>query len=64
MGEKITIIKIEILKQEKRTLLQIDIWFEKQKKGGRIFIETGEFFRFINNSPQRDTKKKDNEQKE
>jgi len=51
MGEKITIIKIEILKQEKRTLLQIDIWFEEQKKGGRIFIETGEFFRFINNSP-------------
>jgi len=53
MGEKITIIKIEILKQEKRTLLQIDIWFEKQKKGGRIFIETGEFFRLINNSPKR-----------
>lgn len=51
MGEKITIKGITIIDQpsEKLMLLQIDIWFDEQNKGGRIFIDSKEFFRMIGN---------------
>jgi hypothetical protein len=48
MGEKITIKAIEVITQEERTLLQIDIWYEIQKKGDRIFIDSKEFFDLLN----------------
>jgi len=41
MGEKITIKGIEVIYDG---LLQIDIWFEDQNKGGRIFVEPDKFF--------------------
>lgn len=49
MGERIFIKQIQIIEQKQmdRTLLQIDIWFEDQDKGGRIFLDTREFFKLL-----------------
>jgi hypothetical protein len=49
MGERITIKAIEVIDQpsEKRTLLQIDIWYEDQNKGARLFIDSREFFTML-----------------
>jgi hypothetical protein len=47
MGERITIRKIELIDQQSRMLLQIDIWFEDSEKGGRIFVDTKDFFKLI-----------------
>ena len=49
MGEKITIKNIEVIDQPdlNRTLLQIDIWYEDQERGDRIFIDSREFFTML-----------------
>ena len=47
MGESIKITAIEIIYQEGRTLMQIDLWYEDQKKGDRVFIDTNDFFKMI-----------------
>ncbi len=47
MGERITITAIETIVQTDRTLLQIDLWYENQNKGGRIFIDSQDFFKML-----------------
>ena len=47
MGEKITVTAIEMIYQEGITLMQIDLWFENQDKGGRVFIDTNDFFKML-----------------
>jgi hypothetical protein len=49
MGEKITIKAIEVIDQPSlnRTLLQLDIWYDDQNKGARIFIDSREFFTML-----------------
>jgi len=48
MGEKITITGIEIIYQENGvTLMQIDLWYEDQNKGSRVFINTNDFFKML-----------------
>lgn len=47
MGEQIKITAIEIIYQEGRTLMQIDLWYEYQNKGGRVFIDTNDFFKML-----------------
>jgi len=47
MGEQINIVAIEIIEQEVRTLIQIDLWFEDQEKGGRVFIDANDFFKML-----------------
>ena len=49
MGETIIIISIEVIIQERlnRTLLQIDFEYSESKVKGRIFIDSGEFFRLL-----------------
>ena len=49
MGEKITIKAIEIIDQPSlnRTLLQVDIWYDDQDKGARLFIDSREFFNML-----------------
>ena len=45
MGEKIIITEIEIIVQEKRTLLQIDFEYSESKKKERMFIDSRDFFK-------------------
>jgi hypothetical protein len=47
MGDQIKITAIEIIYQEGRTLMQIDLWYEDQNKGSRVFIDTNDFFKML-----------------
>ena len=49
MGENIIIKAIEVIDQPSlnRTLLQVDIWYEEQNKGARLFIDSREFFNML-----------------
>jgi len=47
MGESVKITAIKMIYQEGKTLMQIDIWYEDQNKGDRIFIDTNDFFKML-----------------
>lgn len=49
MGERIIIKAIAVIDQPSlnRTLLQIDIWYEDQDKGARLFVDSREFFTML-----------------
>lgn len=47
MGERIKITAIEIIYQEGRTLMQIDLLNEDLNKGSRVFIDINDFFKML-----------------
>ena len=53
MGERITVKAIEMIYQDGRTLMQIDLWFEDQEKGGRVFLNTNDFFKLLSGLEKR-----------
>lgn len=54
MGEEITLQDVQIIQGG---TLQIDIYFEEQKKGGRFFCDPNEFFRKLGMSMQKNADK-------
>ena len=53
MGESILITAIEVIIQERRTLLQIDFEYSESKTTGRIFIDSQDFFKKLKFSQDR-----------
>jgi len=47
MGERIIIRAIKLIRQDSATLMQIDLWFEDQGKGGRVFLNINDFFKML-----------------
>lgn len=47
MGENIKVTAIEIIYQEGRTLMQIDLMYEEYNRKERVFIDTNDFFKML-----------------